>query len=259
MGAKLFFTRITFPFAAAVTWFKDLLYRPTKKYKALKDKHKGERCFIVCTGPSLTLEDVNKLKGEYTFSMNNIFKCYGQTDWRPTYYGLSDYRVYNRLKKQINDPETLKDSIFLYSQFEVMYHGRKNPKAVPIYCSNHRNCISLMKDLSYKHIGLSKDLDRYVNNGCTVAFILMQLAIYMGFKEIYMLGADCTYQGKAHSDLAPNSEKQKVGKNDGLKIIDIYSSMLKDIPKDVHFYNATRGGMLELFPRVDLDEVLKRK
>ena len=106
-----------------------------------------------------------------------------------------DYRVYNRLKKQINDPETLKDSIFLYSQFEVMYHGRKNPKAVPIYCSNHRNCISLMKDLSYKHIGLSKDLDRYVNNGCTVAFILMQLAIYMGFKEIYMLGADCTYQG----------------------------------------------------------------
>lgn len=257
MTAKLFFTRLSFPFSLPFIALKDALYRPNKKYKALKNKHEGERCFIVCTGPSLTLEDVNKLKNEYTFSMNNIFKCYDKTDWRPTYYGVSDYRVYNRLKKQINDPNTLKESVFLYSTFEVMYHGRKNPQAVPVYCSNRRNAISLMKDLSYKHVGMSKKLDRYVNNGCTVAFILIQIAIYMGFKEIYMLGADCTYQGKAHSDLAPNSEKQKVGKNDGLKIIDIYSSLIKDIPEDVKIFNATRGGMLELFPRVDLDEILK--
>ena len=82
MTAKLFFTRLSFPFSLPFIALKDALYRPNKKYKALKNKHEGKRCFIVCTGPSLTLEDVNKLKNEYTFSMNNIFKCYDKTDWQ---------------------------------------------------------------------------------------------------------------------------------------------------------------------------------
>ena len=136
MNAKLFFTRITFPVALIVTKLKDALYRPDKRYVALKNKHEGQRCFIVCTGPSLTLDDVNKLKDEVCFSMNSIFKCYDKTEWRPKYYGISDYRVYRRVKKEVNNTETLKDSQFIYSSFEVMYNGRKNPKAVPVYCSN---------------------------------------------------------------------------------------------------------------------------
>ena len=259
MGFKLFLTRLTFPCALLVTKLKDALYRPKPNYVALKNKHLGQRCFIVGTGPSLVLEDIDKLKGEYTFSMNSIFKCYDKTSWRPTYYGISDYRFYNIFRKQIDEPETLKDTTLIYSTFEVMYRNKKNKTAVPVYCSNTRNAISLMKDLTYKHIGLSKHLDRYVNNGSTVAFIMIQLAIYMGFKDIYLLGADCTYLGKDHSDLTPNSKKQKIGRNDGIKFIDVYSSLLPDLPEDVHIYNATRGGMLEVFPRVDLDEVLKVK
>lgn len=258
MGIKLFFTRLSFPFALIVTKLKDALVKPDKRYVALKNKHQGERCFIVCTGPSLTLDDVNKLQNEVTFSMNNIFKSYDKTSWRPTYYAISDYRVYGKVKDQINKGDVLKDSIFLYSRFEVKYRkGKKNPNAVPIYCSNTRNAISLMKDLSYKHIGMPKHLDRYVNNGCTVAFILMQMAIYMGFKDIYLLGADCSYVGKDHSDLAPNQKGNKINKQAGLQIINIYSSIANQLPEGVTIYNATRGGMLEVFPRVDLDEVLK--
>lgn len=259
MGIKLFFTRISFPFALIVTKIKDACYKPKPNYVALKNKHEGQRCFIVCTGPSLTLEDLNKLKGEYCFSMNSIFKSYDKTDWRPNYYGISDYRFYNLFKDKIDEPETLKNTTLIYSAYEVKYRNKNNPKAVPVYCSNTRRAISLMKDLTHKHIGLSKHLDRYVNNGSTVAFIMIQMAIYMGFKDIYLLGSDCTYLGKDHSDLTPNDKKQKVGRNDGIKFINVYSSIVNELPEGVHIYNATRGGMLEVFPRVDLDEVLKSK
>ena len=46
-----------------------------QKYNSLKmykDIHKGERCFIIATGPSLTMEDLEALKSEYTFGMNSI-------------------------------------------------------------------------------------------------------------------------------------------------------------------------------------------
>ena len=35
-----------------------------KKLLSLKNIHDSQRCFIVCTGPSLTLQDLDKLKGE---------------------------------------------------------------------------------------------------------------------------------------------------------------------------------------------------
>ena len=58
-----------------------------KKYKNI---HKGQRCFIIGTGPSLSVEDLEKLKGEITFGSNRIFEIYSQTDWRPTYYMNQD-------------------------------------------------------------------------------------------------------------------------------------------------------------------------
>ena len=54
-----------------------------KKYKSI---HKGKRCFIVATGPSLTIKDLEMLDGEITFSMNSIVNLYNKTEFRPNYY-----------------------------------------------------------------------------------------------------------------------------------------------------------------------------
>ena len=43
---------------------------------ACKNSQKGKRCFIIAPGPSLTKQDVNKLKGEYTFAVNSVFKIF---------------------------------------------------------------------------------------------------------------------------------------------------------------------------------------
>ena len=44
--------------------------------KSYKNIHKGERCFIIGTGPSLKTEDLDKLKDEFTFSSHRIFEIF---------------------------------------------------------------------------------------------------------------------------------------------------------------------------------------
>ena len=59
-----------------------------KRIARLRNKHAGQRCFIVANGPSLRPEDLDLLQrsGEITFGMNRIYKLFDQTRWRPTYY-----------------------------------------------------------------------------------------------------------------------------------------------------------------------------
>lgn len=73
---------------------KKLHIIPTDEYvKSLKDKHKGEKIFIVATGPSLKMEDLKVLqeKNITTISLNGVFKIYDKTSWRPDYYVIQDY------------------------------------------------------------------------------------------------------------------------------------------------------------------------
>lgn len=70
--------------------------------KALKNKHKGQRCFIVGSGPSLKVDDLNKLKDEVTFACNKIYLAFNDTSWRPTYYSVYDVLVAENNKSEID-------------------------------------------------------------------------------------------------------------------------------------------------------------
>ncbi|HJD45240.1 MAG TPA: hypothetical protein H9909_00215, partial [Candidatus Mediterraneibacter norfolkensis] len=69
----------------------------------LKNKHKGERCFVIGNGPSLTAEDLELLKGEITFAANRIYMLFDRTDWRPTYYFCADYVLYGTDHRKISE------------------------------------------------------------------------------------------------------------------------------------------------------------
>ena len=71
--------------------------------KSYKNIHKGQRCFIIGTGPSLTADDLNKLKNEVTFGSNRIFEIFSQTDWRPTYYMNQDYKLICKYVDEIKE------------------------------------------------------------------------------------------------------------------------------------------------------------
>ena len=109
-------------------------------------------------------------------------------------------------------------------------------------------------------IGLSKKMDKYINNGPSVVFCLIQIAIYMGFKQIYLLGIDCNYKAtQTHSSLTKYEYARKISLNAGELMIKAYESIVDDLNEyGVNVFNCTRGGMLEVFPRIELEDAVSK-
>ena len=228
------------------------------KIRKYKNSHLGERCFITCTGPSLTISDLELLKNENTIGVNSITEAYHHTTWRPTFYVLVDIFAF---KKYLSESEVMtgklcKDTAFL--------HYRARPKMLwgnevfcPISYENHQK-----KWMDHKKIKVSSDLSVCAYDCFTVTNMAIQIAMYMGFKEIYLIGADCNYTtSKIHFIEMPDDQK-KISEgwlpNATELSIDGYREIKKYADKHgFRIYNATRGGMLEVFPRVNLDDLVE--
>lgn len=212
--------------------------------------HKGERCFIIGNGPSLKIKDLEKLfdNHEYTFAVNGIVRCYGQTRFRPTYYCMSDIKARIIYEKELinTNPSTIFASDFALLHKETDFFR----------CANK---IHLITQKPNGNFGFSDDICCGVYWGYTVLYDLcLQIAIYMGFNEIYFLGADCTKD-------KPTNDQHFITNYSNLnfkakfyydEVMDAYA-VAKQYA-DTHgikVFNATRGGNLEVFPRVDFDSL----
>ncbi len=233
---------------------KGIIYQTKFDFlRKLKGSHKGERCFIVATGPSLTFEDLHAIKDEFSFGMNSCALALDKTDWVPSLYGIQDEYVYLKIKDVLNNEAKLrlKDKILVADTMAKLC-----PEAAKFYQFPHT-----FMDHKYDHkktgtIRFSEDCDNIVYDGYSILFSLMQLAVYMGFNEIYLLGCDCTYQGDKknfieHGAIDPNFDIA------GLRLIYVHSLFRNYAEKKgVKVYNCTRGGMLEEYPRKKLEDVL---
>lgn len=257
----LFTNYVLFPIAALLRKLHvPGFYPKVRNIRSVKDRHAGERCFIIATGPSLWVEDVELLRDEITFSVNGIFKLYGQTTWRPTYYALCDPYVYlDYLKKgyPMDLDELSEREAFLPLRLEKALRGnahRKKTVLVPVCYLNH-----MLSDKKTR-LHYSDDPVWGFYNLRTVACFCANLAQYMGFREIYLLGTDCDYitNGQHFSDeKSPNLlEYDQLRKAQDL-LITAFSFLEQEMGRrGIAVFNATRGGALEVFPRVALEDVL---
>lgn len=224
-----------------------------KNLKTKKDIHNNERCFIIATGPSLTMDDLNKLRNEKTFGMNSLCKIFGQMGWETTYYGIQDYLVYDKLKIEISN---IKKSIVLIG--DRIKESKQLDDRWCVYPLHMLNHAVTYDELTAK---FSEDCYKAVYDGYTITYSLIQIAVYMGFKEIYLIGCDCNYSdNKEEQHFISSGVFDSSYKTAGNRMIFAYKKAKEYADKhDVKIFNATRGGMLEVFQRVDLDEVLEFK
>lgn len=235
----------------------DLLNR--SKYSSLKNFHniyKNKRCFIVATGPSLTVQDCNKLKNEYTFGMNSLIDLFDKTDWRPTFYVVQDINVYRKIKDRLYSRQ--KSNIFLGS---VISEKFSLPQDINVFHNNQLNHRVMYYHKKY-YTRFSDNAYATVYDGYSITYSVIQLAVYMGFNEIYLIGCDNSidYRSTDHfkecktfvSDkyLASFTERSTIGYMEAKKYADIHN---------IRIYNATRGGYLEVFPRVLLDNIIANR
>ncbi len=72
------------PMATFHPWRRESISR----LAALKDKYRGERCFIIGNGPSLRETDTSKLKDEFTFGMNRIYLAFEDWGFETSFLGF---------------------------------------------------------------------------------------------------------------------------------------------------------------------------
>lgn len=230
--------------------FKDIRYLDLKKYQNI---HNGKRCFIIATGPSLTLSDIELLKNEFTFSMNSIPKLYEKTNWRPTYFGIQDCNVYKKMEFVICHNYQNSDNVFISDVIAKQFNVPSNFHQFPYNTIYHDNQLEIEKYFAK----FSDDCYSIVYDGYSITYSLIQIAIYMGFKEIYLLGADCSYKRgeKNHIVDSGNDDKNEEKNHDkmiiGYKVAKKYAD-----EHGIKIINCTRGGMLEVYPRMALEDVL---
>ena len=229
-----------------------------KKYKdilALRDKYKNNRCFILCTGPSLTVSDLEMLQDEFTFGMNSICLLADKTTFRPTFYGCNDLGVYKKLEKELSS--FCGDTIEVFVSDRIKRHCSINPQwhVFPENVAYHTYDRWFKKDFWCK---FSDDCYKTVYGMHSITHSLIQIAAYMGFSEIYLLGADCNFpQGqKIHfqdygvPDTTIDSARER--NIAGYKEIEKQMNM-----HNFKVFNATRGGALEVFERVNFDSLFE--
>ena len=228
----------------------------TQLLETLKGKHSGRRAFVIATGPSLKLEDVEKLDGEVTIGVNSLFKLYDKTGFRPTYYMVLDADVQTVVEKHIDDFQHMcKENMFMNPLRKVKHKG---VNYIPLCYQNHwfnlgNDRFDYTKNLKYNDDLVWGFYDKY-----TITNVAIDLAIYMGCKDIYLIGVDCNYTGpKVHFDEIGDETPRvsyDIAYHTQKAMMAGYRFMERETKKrGIHIMNATRGGMLEEFDRVDFD------
>lgn len=161
--------------------------RPSAELLKLKDSGRGRVCVIMGGGPSLKKEDPSLLRQVDCFGVNGIFLIQDWLGFLPKYYVVEDYWVVEDRAREIGE---LVGPTKFYS---------------PLYCDKIASrggvvFTNFLFDYSgYENFPeFSKDAARCVWVGGTVSYVCLQLAYYMGYDEVYLVGFDHNYQKPAH-------------------------------------------------------------
>lgn len=245
--------------------------------KNYEKKYLGQRCFIIGNGPSLNQQDLKPLKNEFVISVNSMIASSVFDTIQPNIHIMVDSTKFND-----KYPEFISDLLSL---------AKKNPKPVCVFPISSYNFISKIglkdeleiiyimqgrKNHRITNIDLTKRIPQYQN----VINVALYTAIYLGFSEIYLLGCDMTgfitiynedgtldYGGHFYEN--ENTKEKKI--MDDLHKARTNEFMLKAygyvfelfrltndyaVKKGIKIYNATKGGALDVFPRVKYEDVI---
>lgn len=229
----------------------------------LKNKYSG-RIWLVGNGPSLAHTPLHLLNGEYTFGMNSVSLIYPNTTWRPSFYLCISSNTISRKRHAFFQASiNLNVPTFLLDEQQDRFSDR--PNIYWIYSPFSRD-INTEEQIQ----GWSANCEKIVWRYSTSMFNAAQIAVYMGFKELYLVGCDLGWKPMPDNKYDPNhfttdyavytnrvsDERAERNNREMLAAHKLIARMGEKFNFKV--YNATIGGELEVYPRVDMLDVLGR-
>ena len=222
------------------------------------------RAFILGNGPSLNKTPVDKLRDEFTVGMNRFNLL--DVDWSPDWWVIADI-----------GPNELWDWDDVFSRDSRFIFNERHRDIILPYGDGVtfvESCIhrTYRGDVDPWEWHLPKICTR--GGGVSIA---IQTAVLQGCNPIYLLGCDLyKYRGPDdadinhfHPDYCPyktrkSTGEEMIGPDDwerlNKRLIKVHT-MARDSATEmgVSVYNATVGGALEVYERVDIHEVLNGK
>lgn len=232
------------PQAAFHPWRRDTI----RRLAALKDRHCGQRGFIIGNGPSLRNTDLSRLRHEYTIGMNRIYLLFEELGFQTTYY-LS-----------VND--------LVVEQCAADIQRLEMPRFVSWRA---RRWLSPAEDLYFLHTTytgpkFAADARHRLWEGATVTYVALQLAFHLGFEQVILIGVDHNFvtQGPPNTTVVSQGDDPNhfhpgyFGKGFRWQLPDLETSerayrmaWLAYEQAGRQVIDATVGGKLTVFPRQD--------
>ena len=216
------------------------------------------RAFVVGNGPSMTVEQLNKLIPEVSFGVNRIHLLYDQTRWRPDYYTYMDMSNTTNViyvpdldfhTRQGYPCHIRSDIVAKFIEYGIKQH-MDFPQRWDIN-ENMKN-IKIVEQCSHidaeRHTVQEWHLDYTLcKQGGSVSGAI-QLAVMEGFNPIYLIGCDGNLKGNANNHFSADyvdrdsmTVQMAILANKTLELAhQIAGRECKE--RDIKIYNATVGG-----------------
>jgi len=218
----------------------------------LRDTFAGKRCFIIGNGPSLNLLDLKLLRNEHTFALNRGYLAFERMGGPATFLVAVNRNVLTQFADDLNEIDSWKF---------VDWCGRS------VIDADDRTMFLRSRSLPGFY---GEDIAGGVWQGSTVTYVALQIAFYLGFSSVYLIGVDHYFAVTG----TPNMAVVSPGEDKNHFSPDYFGSgvtwQFPDLEMSERAYryareafdqagrrviNATEGGSLEVFPRARYGEL----
>ena len=269
---KIVFNKIAIPMKGAINFnYKE--QEILSKNHIFKDRHKGKRCFIIATGPSIKTQNLKLLQNEICIAVSSFYLHPDFQTISPQYYCVPGFcsnsteLFWDEWMDALQTHASQKTTFFfsLSDKERCTRHKRFEDREIHFLDFSGSFEHSTLKDI---------DLARAVPGPQSVPVMALEIALYMGFSEIYLLGCDHDWILHMYESRHFYDEKQSIMHNhqiDEWKDVNFENNLIgylnlwnqykniKKIAKLQHtqIYNATNGGFLDVFPRSNYESLFK--
>ncbi len=232
------------------------------------------RCFILCNGPSVSFQDLSPLAKEVVFCVSQGFLHNQYMQILPDYHCLPQitYEAMKGGRRVVVEYLKAIDRSITSGNIFLSVTERKLVEDNGIFSSRNVIYLNFCGDWGVVEKNKVIDLGGALPGVQSVSIMALFIAMYLGYEEIYLVGADHdsfrTLEYRyPFASIISTSENYTVDSSN--KITDVYSELvatvrlwqqyrvLKEVASanSIVISNATHGGALDVFPRVSLDSL----
>jgi hypothetical protein len=244
----------------------DKIYNDRMKNKYLKD-----RCFIVGTGPSIKEQDLTLLKDEIVIGVSGLFQHKDIDIINPKYYVLPPvFRGHGKLYDEDNFIQWFKSMDKALKDTTVMILDIGDKKYIDKYKIFKDKEIIWKNYLPWNTEQNINKIDILLMPGIwSVSESAIQSALYLGFKENYILGFDHTWYDDIWNhftdDYMKDFDENKL--DDCKEWVDSEHEMIRHakifnkykklyaLKENIYNANANQDSYVDTFPKVKFEDL----